>query len=136
MSRVILFAALLAASGAHAQTVILKCVDKQGRVTYTNDVCGPGQSLKDVKAYAPVREDPRARDEVRRIDDQMQVRYRSNERQPVFNPGPASTETPRDRQKRACAVARERAAAARGKGYNNSTLVALDKAAMDACFGL
>lgn len=136
MSKWILLAAVLAAAGAQAQTVILKCVDKQGHVSYTTDACETGQSVKDVKTYGPVRDDPRARDEARRIDDQMQARNRANQRPQAFDPGSVPGESPRNIQKRVCAQARQRAADARGKGYNNSTLIALDKAAVDACFGL
>ena len=136
MSKWILLAAVLAAGGTHAQTVIVKCVDKQGHASYTTDACEPGQAVKDIKAYGPVHDDPRARDDVRRIDEQMQARNRAIDRRPGFDPGSAPGESPRSIQKRACAQARQRAADARGKGYNNSTLIALDKAAVDACFGL
>lgn len=135
MSRMILLVAALLAGNVHAQTVILKCVDAKGRITYTTSACEPGQSLKDVKAYAPVRDDPQAREHVRRADQQQQARYRTRQ-QAYFRPSASSTETPRDRQKRECAAARQRANAARGKGLTSSQLVALDKQAVDACFGL
>jgi hypothetical protein len=135
MSKRFLLVAMLVTCGAHAQTIILKCVDKRGHVSYTTDACEAGQAVKDIKAYGPVRDDPRARDDVRRIDEQMQARYRDGHRTIVY-PGVTPSETPRDKQKRACAQARQHAADARGKGYNSSTLVSLDKAAVDACFGL
>lgn len=136
MSRMILLVAALLAGNVHAQTVILKCVDAKGRITYTTSACEPGQSLKDVKAYAPVRDDPQAREDVRRADQQQQARYRTRQQQAYFQPSTPSAETPRDRQKRECAMARQRANAARGKGFTSSQLVALDKQAVDACFGL
>jgi hypothetical protein len=136
MSKWFLLAAVLAAAGAPAQTVIVKCVDKQGHVSYTTDACEPGQAVKDVKTYGPVRDDPRARDDARRIDDQMQARNRANDRPQGFDPGSVPRESPRNIQKRACTQARQRAADARGKGYDSSTLIALDKAGVDACFGL
>jgi hypothetical protein len=132
----LLLAALLLAGSARAQTVIVKCVDAKGHVSYTTDVCAPGESVKDVKIYAPVRDDPEAREIVRRADEQQQAHYRARDRQQVYYPQAPQTETPRDRQKRECAQARQRANDARGKGYNNSTLVWLDKQAVDACFGL
>lgn len=47
-----------------------------------------------------------------------------------------SAPTERDLRKERCAEARQNASNARGKGYNNSTLVWLDKQAVDACAGL
>ena len=135
MSRMILLVAALLAGNIHAQTVILKCVDAKGRITYTTSACEPGQSLKDVKAYAPVRDDPQAREDVRRADQQQQARYRTQQ-QAYFQPSASSAETPRDRQKRECAAARQRANAARGKGLTSSQLISLDKQAVDTCFGL
>lgn len=135
MARMLILAALLIGN-VHAQTVILKCVDAKGQVNYTTSACEPGQSVKDVKSYAPVRDDPRAREELRRIDEQQNARN-AKQRQTVFYNNPRmSTETPRDRQKQACAQARQRANDARGKGYDRSTLIKLDKQAVDACFGL
>ena len=63
MARMLILAALLIGN-VHAQTVILKCVDAKGQVNYTTSACEPGQSVKDVKSYAPVRDDPRAREEL------------------------------------------------------------------------
>ena len=135
MPRMLLFVAALLAGGVHAQTVIVKCADAEGHVTYTTDACEPGQSVNAVSTYAPVHDDPQAREDVRRADEQQQARYRAQGRQQAYHQ-PRQRETPRDRQKRECAEARQRAHDARGKGYNSSTLARLDKQAVDACFGL
>lgn len=135
MPRTILLVAVLFAGNACAQTVIYKCVDAKGQVIYTTDACAHGERLKDVKIYGEVREDPQAREDVRRADEQQQARYRAADRQQASYRTPVA-ETPRDRLKRECAEARQRANAARGKGYGSSMLVLLDKQAVDACFGL
>ena len=135
MSRMLLFVAVLLAGGVRAQTVIVKCADAKGRITYTTDTCEPGQSVKDIKTYAPVHDDPQAREAVRRADEQQQARYRTQDRHQTYHQ-PQQQETPRDRQKRECVEARQRAHDARGKGYNSSILTRLDKQAIDACFGL
>jgi hypothetical protein len=137
MPRIALLIATLLATSASAQTVIVKCVDARGNITYTTDACEPGQSVKDVKQYAPVHDDPMARARLQEIERQQDARNRmAREYSPprVLRSAPLPSE--RDRKKARCAEARQRANEARGKGYDSSTLIGLDKQAVDACFGL
>ena len=137
MSRKLLFAAVLLAGSVHAQTIIVKCVDAKGNITYTTDACEPGQSVKDVKSYAPVHDDPAARQRLRdieRIQAARDARVRLQGGGPAYR-GPSPL-TARDLKRAKCEDARKLARDARGKGYNGSYLIALDRAAADACFGL
>lgn len=131
-----MLSALLFAGGLQAQTVIVKCIDAKGGVAYTNDACPPGQSVAGARTYAAVHDDPQARAEVQRLDEQMQQRYRADRSNGSAGAGTPHAETTRDRQKRACAAARQATVDARTKNLDRSRRLALDKAAVDACFGL
>jgi hypothetical protein len=135
MIRTLVLATLLLAGNAQAQTAIGKCIDAKGHVNYTTHGCEPGEKLADVKVYGAVHDDPAAAAKVRRdaaeVDARNHATNRPNYAGPVYR-----TPTARDRQRAACNEARLAAAQARGKGFTNAYLRALDKAAVDACFGL
>lgn len=136
MPKMLPWSILLLAGSVHAQTVIVKCVDAQGRTAYTTDACPPGQLLKGAKTYPAVHDDPHVREQVRRADEQLQDRYRANQGTDRGASKSRHSDSPRDRQKQACAAAREAASAARTKDYDRKKILSLDKAAVDACFGL
>lgn len=139
MQKVIFYiAALLLLCGtAHAQTIILKCVDAKGHVTFTNEGCRPGEHLKDVKAYQQTHDDPVARQRLRDIEQQQDARNRWEREQrssPVFYSAAPPSE--RDKKRARCAAARQAANDARSRGLSNAEIRVYDKAAVDACFGL
>lgn len=136
MARMLIVAALLIGT-AQAQTVIVKCVDAKGQVAYTTDACPPGQSIKSTRTYAAIHDDPAAQARPQDIERQQDGRDRGNgsrvDRSGASN---RSEPTERDKRKLACANAKRKAEQARGKGYSNRKLQSLDKAGVDACFGL
>jgi hypothetical protein len=136
MRIIVLLAAMLLAAPALAQTVIVKCVDAKGNISYTTDACQPGQSVEDVKSYAPVRDDPAARQRVRdieRIQADRDARARGSGVQTLWR---STLRSDRDQQRAECNAAQKVAREARGKGYSSSYLITLDRAAANACFGL
>lgn len=137
MYRILFLADLLLAGSTRAQTVILKCVDEKGAVTLTNQLCPPGTRLKNVRAYSDAPDNPAARQRLRDIKQEQEVRNqraRQERTQTTFYGPVAPSE--RDRQKQLCASARRAASDARRQSLDHSTIMMLDKAAVDACFGL
>lgn len=136
MARMLILAMLLVGN-AQAQMLIVKCVDARGSITYTTDACPPGQSLRSARTYAAAQDDHTAKTRLKEIEKQQEARKR-----PGAGSGPRSggsghhAPSERDRRKAACEAARGKAQEARGKGYPSARLIALDKTAIDACFGL
>ncbi len=136
MARMLIVAALLVGT-AQAQTVIVKCIDAKGQAAYTTTACPSGQYTQSTRTYAAVHDDPAARTRLQDIERQQDARTRGNgARGDRSGVALRSEPTERDRRKLACANARHKAEQARGKGYANRELQALDKIEMDACFGL
>jgi len=138
MQRMLLIVALFFASSLHAQTYTLlqKCRAANGSVRFTNTGCKANEETLDIRAYynGPERDYSRQQAQERAEMDRRYREFRQAQSAPRYDPPAQPTE--RDKQKARCAEARRRATDARGKGYNNSTLVMLDKQVVDACFGL
>lgn len=136
MIRALVLAALLLAGNAQAQTAIGKCVDVKGHVNYTTHGCEPGEKLVDVKVYGAVHDDPAAAAKVRHDAQILAERKRASNNDRTFYVPRNTAPSERELQRQRCNAAREAARNARGKGFDSSYLIQLDRAAADACFGL
>jgi hypothetical protein len=120
---------------AGAWQVILKCVDAKGGLVYTNKSC-PAGTMQTVKVYAEGDQAAGAAQRAR-IEAEMQERRRSEQSSSNSSTDLASSRsTPRDLQKKRCAVARQAAKDAERRGLSYQLREGYERAVIDACFGL
>ena len=134
--RALVLVALLCVGRVEAgEAVIWKCRDAQGGLIYQNAPCGDREKQLAKRAYDTVREDPGAQARVSRIQREMDARNESLHR-PTYDGGLSNQQTPRDRQKQRCRLAREEAEDAMHRPVSSTLRIALDRKATEACFGL
>ena len=115
---------------AWAQTVIVKCKDAKGAVIYQTEPCERGQTMADVKTYAPVRYNSELAAETRRIERQVDAR------RSTYGGNSQAAYIPSDDRGAGCEAAkahRESVLKAVGMRRNFDLLRSLDDSVRKAC---
>ena len=128
---------LLVWSGANAQQVIWKCRDSKGAVTFQNSPCEPGTREVGARVFDTGVDSPVAAAQASRARAEMDRRNASlhAQSQTYFDNSPRP-QSERDRQRARCEAARASVDRAIHEGWDTSVRAGLERAAIDACFGL